>query len=386
MAEQVAEFLRSYLGSEIRLKESRAGTTSSQAWTLVQRAEKRRKDADSLIAAAQTAPALELLELAEQELARAEQADPRWAQPLLTRAGVAYQRARVEREQPLEAGAAVDSGIAYADRALALEPRSADALEVRGKLEYLRVDYRLVPDGPQWQSALASAERDLRAAVDANPTQAGAWATLSRLAYKKQDVQFALLAAQRAYASDAYLTNAREILGRLFWTSHDAEMYPDAIKWCSEGHRRFPRDMFFVECRLWMMTTKAVRPDPDEAWRDVDSLRTITPPAKWPYESRMGQMLAAGVLAKAGLTDSAGRVLERAHAPREVDPDGELFGIEIVMRLFMKDYDRAMTMLGQYLAEHPDHRKGLATNTSPWWRDPKVQNDPRFRALIAGAR
>ena len=386
VAEQVAEFLRSYLGTEIRLKESREGTTSSRAWTLVQRAEKRRKDADSLIAAAQDVPALALLGVAEQELLQAQQADPNWAQPWLSRAGIAYSRARVQREQPLDATAAVDSGIVYADRALTLSPRSADALELRGKLEYQRVDYRLVPDGPEWQRALADADRDLRAAVDANPGQAGAWATLSRLAYKKQDVQFALLAAQRAYAADAYLSNAREILGRLFWTSHDAEMYPDAIKWCAEGHRRFPRDAFFVECRMWMMTTKAVRPDPDEAWRLVDSLHAITPAAKWPYESRMGEMLTAGVLAKAGLIDSAGRVLERAHAPHDLDPDGELYGVEIVMRLFMKDYDRAMTMLGTYLTEHPDHRKGLATNTSPWWRDPRVQNDPRFKQLIAGAR
>lgn len=386
VAEQVAEFLRSYLGTEIRLKESRGGTASSRAWTLVQRAEKRRKDADSLIAAARTAPALALLGTAEQELLQAQQADPRWSQPLLTHAAIAYQRARILRDQPLDADAAVQSGITFADQALALSPRSADALELRGKLEYLRVDFRLVPDGPQWQRALADAERDLRAAVDLDPGQAGAWATLSRLAYKKQDVQFALLAAQRAYAADAYLTNAREILGRLFWTSHDAEMYPDAIKWCAEGHRRFPRDAFFVECRMWMMTTKAVHPDPDAAWRLVDSLRVITPAARWPYESRMAEMLAAGVLAKAGLNDSAGRVLERAHAPRDVDPDGELFGVEIVMRLFMKDYDRAMTMLGTYLTEHPDHRKGLATNTSPWWRDPRVQDDPRFKALIAGAR
>jgi len=386
VAEQVAEFLRSYLGTEIQLRESREGTTSSRAWTLVQRAEKRRKDADSLIATAQPAQALALLGQADEELVQAAVSDAKWAQPLLSRAGIAYSRARIQREQPLQATAWVDSGVAYADSALALSPRSADALEERGRLEYLLVDFRLVPDGPQWQRALANAERDLRAAVDVNPGQAGAWATLSRLAYKKQDVQFALLSAQRAYAADAYLTNAREILSRLFWTSHDTEMYPDAIKWCAEGHRRFPRDDFFVECRMWMMTTKAVSPDPDEAWRLVDTLRAITPAAKWPYERRMGEMLAAGVLAKAGLVDSAGRVLERAHAPHEVDPDGELFGIEIVVRLFMKDYDRAMTMLGTYLTEHPDHRKGLATNTSPWWRDPRVQSDPRFKELIAGAR
>jgi hypothetical protein len=45
-----------------------------------------------------------------------------------------------------------------------------------------------------------------------------------------------------------------------------------------------------------------------------------------------------------------------------------------------------MDDLTAYLAAHPDHRKGLATNTSPWWRDPAVQENPRFKALIAGAR
>ena len=386
VAEQVAEFLRSYLGSEIRLKESREATTNARAWTQVQRAEKWRKDADSLFAVAQPTPALKLLDNADLVLQRAERLDPNWSQPALSRAGIAYQRAKTEREHPLQAAISVDSGVAYADRALGISPRSADALELRGRLKYLRVELRLVPDGPQWQRELERAEKDLRAAVDANPSQAGAWATLSRLAYKKQDVQYALLAAQKAYASDAYLTNAREILTRLFWTSHDTEMYPDAAKWCAEGRKRFPTDAFFVECRLWMLTTKALHPDPDEAWRQLDTLHAITPTARWAYEGRMGQILAAGVLAKAGLADSAGRVLARAHPTRAIDPDGEMLGTEIVVRLFMKDYDTAMTMLGGYLAEHPDHRKGLATNTSPWWRDPQVQNDPRFKTLIAGAR
>jgi hypothetical protein len=276
--------------------------------------------------------------------------------------------------------------MSYVQRALQVDDGSADALELRGKLEYLRVDQRLVPEGAQWNTLLAAAERDLLAAVDRNPGQAGAWATLSRLAYKKQSPQEALGWAQKAYAADAYLSNAREILARLFWTSHDTENYPDAEKWCAEGHRRFPTDVFFVECRLWMLTTKKMRPDPAEAWRQVDTLRAITPPARWEYERRMGEILAAGVLAKAGLADSAQRVLDRAKASPELDPQRELLGNEIVVRLFLKDYDRALDELAAYLAAHPDHRKGLATNTSPWWRDPAVQNHPKFKELIAGAR
>jgi TolB-like protein len=386
LSKEVAEFLRTYLGKEIKLKESRAATSSSEAWTLVQRAEKTRKDADSLLAAHQDAAALERLTDADRQLARAAQLDAHWAQPWLTRAAIAYQRARAAREQPAVAREAVDSGMSYVERALNVDGRSADALELRGKLEYLRVDQRLVPEGPQYDVLLDAAEKDLRAAVQENPSQAGAWATLSRLAYKRQNTADALIAAQAAYKADAFLVNAREILARLFWTSHDNGSYPAAANWCTEGHRRFPQDAFFVECRLWMLTTKSMKPDVDEAWRLVDTLKAITPANRWEYEQRMGQTLVAGVLAKAELKDSARHVLERAAPTPELDPERELLGSQIVMRLFLKDYDRAMRDLAEYLAARPDHRKGLATNTSPWWRDPAVQNHPRFKALIAGAR
>jgi serine/threonine-protein kinase len=386
LATEVAEFMRKGVGAEVRLKESRQGTTSSRAWTLVQRAEKRRKDADSLLAAGQGAASASLLAQADAELTQAATLDPAWAQPAISRAAIAYQRARASKAQPLDAARAVDSGLVQVAHAIALDSRSGDALELLGRLQFLRIEQRLVPAGPEWNRTLARADSALRAAVEANPSQAGAWATLSRLAYKKQDVQYAQLAAQKAYASDAYLTNAREILQRLFWTSHDTEMFPDAAKWCEEGHRRFPADAFFIECRMWMLTTKAMRPDPDEAWRLLDSLHAVTPPAQWPYESRSGQLLVGGVLAKAGLADSAKHVLARAHPTPEMDPDGELLGREGVMRLFLHDYDGAFAVFGTYFAAHPDHLKGLVTNTSPWWRDPKVQNDPRFKALIAGAR
>jgi serine/threonine-protein kinase len=386
LSRRVAEFLRKHLGDEVKLRESRAGTSSSEAWTLVQRAEKTRKDADSLLAVRQDSAALVRLADADRQLAQAARLDVRWGQPWLTRAAIAYQRARASREQPALATAAVDSGMAFVERALDVDARSADALELRGKLEFLRVDQRLVPEGPQYSRLLDAAEKDLRAAVQENSSQAGAWATLSRLAYKRQSPQEALLAAQAAYKADAYLSNAREILARLFWTSHDTENFPDAARWCEEGRRRFPADAFFVECRLWMLTTKNMKPVPADAWRQLDTLRAITPPNRWEYEKRMGQLLVAGVLAKAELRDSAQRVLDRAKPTPDLDPERELLGTQVVVRLFLKDYDRAMDDLTAYLAAHPDHRKGLATNTSPWWRDPAVQENPRFKALIAGAR
>ncbi len=387
LAKQVSEFLRKNLGDEARLKESRQATTSSAAWTFVHRAEKQLKDADSLRLAGRGEAAATLLDEADAQVARAEPLDPGWTQPLIARAEIAYRRARGLRAQPALATASIDSGITYVTRALGIDPRSADAYELRGKLGYLRVEMLLVLDEAGRQRVLDRAEKDLRQAVELNPSQAGAWVTLSNLAYKKQNVQGALIAAQKAYAADAYLTNARDVLRRLFSTSHDMEMFPEAAKWCDEGHRRFPRDPSFVECRLWMLTTKAMRPDPDAAWRLVDSLTALAPAGDSARMSRHAHIVAAAVLARApGLADSARRVLLRSRGTPDIDPRRELEGDEAIARVFLHDYDEAVRLLESYLAANPDHRKGFATNTSLWWKDPKLQAHPGFKALIAGAR
>ena len=103
------------------------------------RAEKTRKDADSLLAIRQDAAALDRFADADRQLARAGQLDVHWPQPWLSRAAIAYQRARALHEQPLLAAQAVDSGMSFVERALNVYTRSADALELRGKLEFLRV-------------------------------------------------------------------------------------------------------------------------------------------------------------------------------------------------------------------------------------------------------
>ena len=79
-------------------------------------------------------------------------------------------------------------------------------------------------------------------------------------------------------------------------------------------------------------------------------------------------------------------MLVRSRATPDLDPRRELVGDEAIARVFLHDYDEAITLLESYLAANPDHRKGFATNTSLWWKDPQLQAHPRFKALIAGAR
>ena len=100
------------------------------------------------------------------------------------------------------------------------------------------------------------------------------------------------------------------------------------------------------------------------------------------------QVLVAGALARAGLADSARHVLIRARqgAGVDVDPKKELVGNEAVVRAILGDFDETVRLIEEYLVANPEHWKGFAKYTGPWWRDQRLQTNPKFKALIAGAR
>src|SRR2546425_3059470 len=78
LARQAALSLRERLGDEIRLRGERAATTSEQAWTLVQRAERARKGGEAGTSGA-------AYNHADSLLGAAEPPDPQWAEPTLPR-------------------------------------------------------------------------------------------------------------------------------------------------------------------------------------------------------------------------------------------------------------------------------------------------------------
>ena len=93
VAESVSRLLRQRLGEEIQLRQRQAETSSMDAWTLVQRAERLRKQAEDLRDHGDLDDALARLTAADSLLAAAEAADPRWVQPPEMRAHVASRRA-----------------------------------------------------------------------------------------------------------------------------------------------------------------------------------------------------------------------------------------------------------------------------------------------------
>jgi serine/threonine-protein kinase len=393
LAERAATFLRERLGQEIRLQSSRSETKNASAWAIVRQAERLKNDAEEAAEEDSVAKSTAAFNRADSLLAGAEALDPRWPEPIILRGTIAYRRARLA-ENRIRASEWIPQGLGHAERALALDPRNADALELRGSLRYWRWLLSLEPDPAKAAALLSDAEADLRQAVSISPTNASAWSTLSHLHLQKPDFTESKLAAQRAYEEDAYLTAAPEIVWRLYHTSYDLEDFPAAAQWCEVGRKRFRENSRFVECQLWLMTATDAKPDIQFAWRLRDSLHHMTPADQWPSRGREMQLAVAAVIARAAtngadrpLADSARRVAKRAHALRKDDPDGELLGPESFVHMILNDKAEAIRLLKEYFAINPSHRAGFARTNHWWWRP--LRDDPAFAELVGfshGAR
>jgi len=375
-AQQVSRFLREELGQEVQLRQRRAATESVAAWELVQRAQRQWDDARALSASGDQGGADALLATGDSLLARAEAYDPAWVEPVLLRGWLAAERAGLlgtgsRPPRPFWIRVALE----HASRALALRPGYPPALELRGTLDLKRWLFGAGGD----TTAIAAAERDLRAAVvPANPSAARAWSALSLLLQVRGKLAESNIAAERAYHADAFLRDAAEIVFRLYYTSSDLDRQADALRWCSEGHARFPEDWRFTYCQLAMLLWPgAERPDVDRAWRLVGELERLTPVADRATYTPRWHLVVAGVLARAGRADSARAVIARSRAAAPRDP--EMDYNEAVARTLLGEREQALVLLRAYVRATPQMSAYLGAD--PVFR--VLRDDPRFKALVA---
>jgi serine/threonine-protein kinase len=381
LAKEVSIFLRKQLGAEVQLQESRAGTRDPAAWEQFQKAQEEAQDAERLVATGDSLAVLKQFGRADSLLARVEKLDPKWVAPVAARSWLAYRVSRLAGSfDKVYYDRWTELGLSHAKRALQLDPKDPDALEAQGTLEYWRWLLNLEPDAARARQLFADAERDLRAAVDANPTQASAWSSLSHLLINKEETGQAKLAALKAYEADPYLTNANVTIYRLFSTSLDLEDAVEARHWCDEGGRRFPDDPRFVECRIWAGLLPGQKPDISEAWQQVSRYVELSPLALRPFRQLRIQMLVAGVLARAGLKDSARAVILRSRADASTDPTREIAQLEAVARTILGDKQEAIEQLSLWLATNPQLRGSIAEDKTWWFKD--LQKEPGYRALF----
>lgn len=379
LADEVSRLLRRRLGAEVELRERRAATESSGALRRVWRAEELRKDAKALEREGDRKGAHRLLERADSLLARAEAVDPGWVEPVVLRGRLAAERSRPYSPAFDEDDRRwIERGIGHADRALRMEPESADPLALRGTLRYWL--YRNSENGDDASRLLEEGERDLRRAVRLDPSHARAWSRLSELLLEaKSEVAEAKLAASRAYEEDAFLDNAAEILKQLCYSSIWLAEYGDAARWCRVGRERYPDNLALVGLELILLASDGgPDPDPGKAGRLVREAARLAPPEDSAIFVSITRMQRAAVLARAGLADSARAAVRTIHEDAPEDPGHWLAYEEANLRLLLGEREQALSLLEEYLERNPGDRSRVARD--PWFRE--LRDEPRFRRLV----
>jgi serine/threonine-protein kinase len=383
-----SDLIRRAIGSEIQVKDQRAGSGSSEAWLLLQRGVQAQKAGETHHAAGDLTARDRDFSTADSLFDLAEKADPKWSEPATRQAVLDYRRSRLAGDDAKLIQQWADSGMAHANRAISIDANDADAFEVRGNLRYFPAIVKaLESDEGRRKAALDAARADLEKATTLNSRQAGAYATLSHLYYQVPSLTATdvYLAAQNALNADEFLSNANLILSRLFNASYDLGQFDRAQQWCDQARRRFPRDPRAVRCQLYMMTTKSVAPNAAEAWKLSDSTLALFPPAVRPAEQLVNGMLVAAVLARASkdqpaLADSARRVAKRSEGSAETGKTREpaFFGARVYA--ILGDNADAIRLLKDYLAANPGKVEGLRNDPGWWFKS--LETDPKWRQAV----
>ena len=385
LTEQAALQIRKRIGEEVQVTQTRAATENADAWALYQRAEGARRRGDSVAQAGDVGPNfVRQFQAADSLAAAAGAQDPKWIDPPVLRATLAYWRSRRAGDDGALASRMIDSGLVHAGRALTIEPNSAAALEIRGSINYWKWLLALEPDSARAVRLLAGAQADLEAAARINPAQsAGAHAMLSHMYANlpEKSMVDVIIEATRALETDAYLANADVILSRLALANYDEGNFAPSDRWCAEGRRRFPADWHFLECELFLMTSTAKEPDTARARLLADSMVKLTQAgAERRYQQLSAQVLVAGVLARAGQIDSARSILSRTLDDPQADRSRDLANTSAFMWLLAGDTAAAVGRIRDYLTTNPGRRAAFAENPNWWFRG--IQNDPRYRAAV----
>ncbi len=378
LAREVALRLRQRLGPEVRLRERQAGTQSAQALALLQQAERMQQEAEELEQLGDTAGVMTTYAKADTLLAEAESLDPNWIEPVVARGEWAYRVAKMLANLPGSFTVSeLLTALYHAERAADLDPDDPAALELRGKIRLDMSEKYTLADPAELRDA---AERDLRGAVAVDPFRARAWSALAEVHRLGGRFEEAKREAERALEADPFLSNASSVLFKLYEVSLELKQIDEAVRWCDEGHRRFPEASNFYACSLFLMALSAgPQPDVDRAWALLDTFEVKTPAPIRDQYAAIGEAWVAAVLARAGAADSARSVARRVLAGSTGDLRPWIEYTVANVMLLLGDREEALSLLGSFLEAVPVRKAYIASD----WMFEDLWDDPRFQALVA---
>ena len=352
---EVADTLLRRMGREHQLRGWKAGTDDAEAWTLLQRAKQLVERSKNLSDRGDPGAALRELAAADSLLAVAERRDRRFHAAAVQRAWVASRRAMLllllHRGDEAGVVRALESGEAHAGRVLARAPDAA-AYEARGVLRELRHAVSPQADSAAAAALLDDAERDLRAAIAADPRRPKALVSLSSVLSTRGSFPEALYYLEEAYRVDAYQEDATTIVGRLFTLNFELARDEQADRWCTELQRRRGPVLQTAMCQLLLAAWSELPPTSVTPARQVVAAALAEEPALASHFGKpLLEVLLAGVLARAGQRDSAHAMLDRAHASGIRHP--ELLQLEAGARVLLGEPDVARSLLRDYRRASP---------------------------------
>jgi serine/threonine-protein kinase len=389
LASEVQFWLRQRIGEEVALRTNRAATRSVPSWEAVQIASREVRRAIQAAATRGDTSSVRLFLRADSIYASASELDPEWTLPLVRRGTLALLALAARSPEPPNATDSaryrsmtlpertllwVERARELATQALAREPRDPHALALLGQ-----ADLSLASATPERRdSLLASAERNLRTALELRPDNAPTWSALAELLVQRGQYADGAAAAERAFEADAYF-EVRRVLGIAFSASLAAELFEDARKWCRLGLSYYPGDARFIECNLRILGSSARSPSAvPGAWTEVASIEAADTlgrlRATWGYR----RLMVAAILARSRLQDSARAVMAVVERQQPADAQVASRPAEAYVHLLLGDKETAVQVLADYLRTLPPGR-GTPILMHPWFVS--LRNDPRLNAL-----
>lgn len=237
---------------------------------------------------------------------------------------------------------------------------------------------RQAADSIRAAGLLLASERDLRIAVASDPSSARAWIILADLLYNdKWELSEARGAARRAYEEDVFLLEDDHFKW-LCEISIQLEDHDDARRWCEEGRRRFPNDVYLMMADLTRMAS-AGEAEPEAGWMLVREIGRQQNPE---FNVPAAKMYVAAILARAGDADSAAATALGARQGMAEDEraalEPSLDYIEAYVRILLRDEGSALRLLRASFTGIPAYRAIAARD---YWFE-SLEGDPRFESLV----
>lgn len=381
LARQVAAMIRTTLGRQVRLNEIRWGSRNSRAFQIVAQANRALNTGRQLLGsldASARASATRTLLAADSLFVAAQAEDRDWFEPHVGRSRAALLLARADsmnRRAPI-----LDTALLRLETAAPAFPDEAAVHEALAAVRWARV--QLVEekvDSAEVQRAI----RELERALVLEPQRARSLTLLARIRFFLNEYALAELTAREALDADAYLEEAPSILRMLFVSTLYLENYSEAERHCNAGHAAYPRDWWFVECRLTLLKYRTdLPPDTVESRRLLALADSLDPPrlaraAGHAYSPLYRRLVHAAIAVRAGdreagrqaLADVRGiarldRELALDMVPEEVTLLA-LFGQHAEARALLDAAVKQRPLLGGLAERDPLLRELLRVTTAP---------------------